>query len=154
MTTPAPRDENEPFVDISQYPKSPVPADEFLIPGELPFTAFGQFGEGQMDKRVFEQDVYWVDIKGVPHLLEEMSEEYRINVIMFLRESVNYFYMEAVLRFAALITSDALLGRQSGELIAYELGTPTITDLTPEQWLESTPLMRKLRLLTVTHSSG
>lgn len=147
MTTPAFHEE-EPTVDFSQYPKSPVPADDFLIPGELPFTAFGQFGEGQMDKRVFEQDIYWVDIKGTPHLLEEMSEEYRINVIMFLRDGVNYFYTEAVLRFAATIACDALLGRQSGELIAHDLGLPNITDLTPQEWLESTPLMRKLHQLT------
>jgi hypothetical protein len=42
-------------------PPSPVPGDRFLIKGQHPFTAFGQFGFGSMDFRVFEQDIYWLN---------------------------------------------------------------------------------------------
>jgi hypothetical protein len=56
---------------------SPVPSDEGNPwPERAPFTAFGQRGEDQLDLRVFEQCVWWVDRHGVPHALETMSEQY------------------------------------------------------------------------------
>lgn len=68
------------------YPPSPVLSDVRLWPMELPFTAFGQFDEGALDLRVFDQDIYWVDRLGVSHPLKEMSQEYIANVIAFLVE--------------------------------------------------------------------
>jgi hypothetical protein len=44
-----------------------------------------------------------------------------------------------------LVAGDALLGRISADVVAGELGAPRLTDLTPQEWLESTPLMRALR---------
>lgn len=129
------------------YPPSPVPSDERLLPGEKPFTAFGQFGPDKMDNRVFDQDIYWVNRLGEPFRLEEMTPEYRANVIKFLRESAAYFHIHAVIRTIADIAVDVELGRVHGELIARSLGFPTIADLTAEEWLEATPLMRRLRAL-------
>lgn len=63
---------------------SPVPSDARLWPFELPFTAFGHLGEGMLDLRVFDQDVYWVDRVGTPHLVSEMSRDYIENVVTFL----------------------------------------------------------------------
>ena len=136
--------------NYQEYAKSPVPADTDLWPEEKPFTAFGQHGEGQMDKRVFEQDVYWVNIKGEPFLLTEMSEEYRRNVISFLMEGAEYYHFGAVMRMLATLTGDAMLGRitYNGDVLAHSLGLPTVADLTADEWLESTPLMRRLRELT------
>lgn len=131
-----------------EYPHSPVPSDADLWPGELPFTAFGQWGEGHLDLRVFDQDVYWVDRFGAPHLLEEMDEAYRRNVIGHLTAHVEGFYAGTLRRATFQMLGDALLGRVSGEVVAGALGAPTLTELTPVEWLESTPLMRRLRRLT------
>src|SRR5689334_17031807 len=70
----------------TRYPPSPVPGDDRLWPFELPFTAFGQFGENRLDLRVFDQDVYWVDRTGTQHLLREMPLAYVSNVIEFLMD--------------------------------------------------------------------
>ena len=67
--------------DAEAYPRSPVPSDRRLWPGELPFTAFGQFGENMLDLRVFGQEVGWVDRRGRPHLIAQISDEYIANVI-------------------------------------------------------------------------
>jgi len=52
---------------------SPVPDDTNLWEGEKPFTAFGQWGSGRMDKRVFSQDVWWVDV-----LLTQLETKLRL----------------------------------------------------------------------------
>ena len=130
-----------------QYPPSPVPSDETLLPGELPFTAFGQFGEGKMDNRVFEQDIYWVNVKGEAFLLEEMSSDYRCNVINFLLENCEYFHGWAALRSGIDALAAALRGEVHAEILTRELGLPTLDELDPHDWLESTPLMRRLRAL-------
>lgn len=131
----------------SAYPPSPVPSDENLLPGDLPFTAFGQFGEGKMDNRVFDQDVYWVNIRGEGFRLEEMSAEYKSNVIAFLMENAEYFHAHAALRAAAETVVAAMEGKIHAELILQELGMPRIDELDPLDWLEATPLMRRLRAL-------
>jgi len=131
-----------------RYPHSPVPADEELWPGELPFTSFGQFGVDRMDKRVFEQDVWWVDRNGVEHLISDMPDDYRRAVVWFLEDGREYYWREAQLRELVTIVGDSLLGRTGGDELVYGLGWGTVQQTTPESWLESTPLMRRLRKLT------
>jgi len=131
-----------------QYPPSPVPSDMNLAEGELPFTAFGQFGEGKMDNRVFEQDKYWVNVKGEAFLLEEMDDLYRRNVINFLHDNLDYFHAMASLRDAIGMLASLEAGEPDGSALAFALGAPAIVDIPPTVWLESTPLMRKLRELT------
>lgn len=130
------------------WPTSPVPSDAHLWPGEQPFTAFGQFGEGSMDNRVFDQDMYWVNIKGEPFLLQDMSEGYRGNVIAFLHVHVAYYHAHAAMREAVDSALSVAAGLPSGTLLARDLGIPIIAEMDPVEWLESTPLMRKLRALT------
>jgi hypothetical protein len=134
----------------NRRPPSPVPADARLCPGELPFIAFGQFGDGHLDLRVFDQDVYWVDRRGVPHLLVELSLGYRHAVVAFLQDNVDYYYTATIGRLAATIVGDLLPGDISSELVARAADAPavrTVTNLTPMDWLEGTPLMRRLRAL-------
>jgi len=120
----------------------PLTTDEFEE--IFPFTNFGQFGYGKMDNRVFQQDEYWVDIAGNPHKLEQMPSEYRLNVIMFLRENEKYFFGQTILRTASEVVCDALEGNTNAELMLLGLGVDTIFDLDADEWLNSTPLMRKL----------
>ncbi len=126
---------------------SPVPSDRDLLDGELPFTAWGQWEHGSLDLRVFEQDIYWVDIAQVPHRITEMSSEYRRNVIAFLRLNVDYFYTVTLIWTAVTILSDSLLGRVNSEVTARAFGAPAAGDITVLDWLEATPLMRRLKSL-------
>lgn len=123
-----------------------MPSDRNLWPGELPFTAFGQFGEGKLDLRVFDQDVYWVDRAGRPHVLAEMSLEYQANVIMFLREFADSYHAAQALRATAQFVGDTMLGLPPVE----GLDPEEIIDTPALEWLESTPLLRRLRHLTGT----
>lgn len=138
----------------STYPTSPVPSDADLWPGELPFTAFGQWGADKIDLRVFDQDLWWVDRLGQAHRLEEMSSDYRANVLIFLRARAADWHLLCSLRAAAQAAGDALLGRVSGELLAAELTGSWTGDLDPDVWLESTPLVRRLAELAAADAAA
>lgn len=115
---------------------------------DAPFEAFGQYGVGRMDLRVFDQDRYWVDVVGRPFRLEMMSEEYRKNVIDFLLRHQRGFH----LKYAMGEIFDSVVNLARGEpdwsQVAYEFGLPFAGDHESRWWLESTPLMRRLRVLT------
>ena len=107
-----------------------------------------QFGVDQLDLRVFDQDKWWVDHLGRPHRLEEMSAGYRRAVCHYLRRLAPSLHAAMALR-EVLEACDAADGSISWVDIASELGLPTIGSHDPWQWLESTPLFRRLtRLLT------
>src|SRR4051812_37261241 len=88
---------------------SPVPSDRRLWPHELPFTAFGQLGVDRLDLRVFDQDTYWVDRTGDPHLLAEMSADYIENVICFLDELRDQYFRDSQRRAFIQTLGDQLL---------------------------------------------
>lgn len=123
------------------YAPSPVPSDARLWPGELPFTAFGQWGKDKLDLRVFDQDTWWVDVHGTAHRIDEMSYAYQCNVVMFLREHAEQWHQATMLRAALQAAGDTLAGLDPLE----DLNPGTIAQMSPLQWLEQTPLMRKLR---------
>ena len=133
------------MMNAETYPPSPVPSDELLRPGQRPFTAFGQFGVDMLDLRVFEQDIYWVDRSGRAHLVAEMSPVYVFNVVAFLERHVDGFHRDCVWRWALATLGDVMLGSVPAAALELELGQPWIVDLSPEEWLEATPLMRALR---------
>jgi hypothetical protein len=125
---------------------SPVPSDEFLLPGEKPFTDFGQWGIDRMDLRVFDQDLFWVDRFGVPHVLTEMSQEYRLNVLTFLENNVQSFYTAYFLRAVTQVVSD--LAFKTNASLLPGLDPEVLANLTPLEWLKSTPLHLRLSMLT------
>jgi hypothetical protein len=101
-----------------------------------------------MDKRVFSQDVWWVDVHGRPHRIEDMSTDYRRNVLAFLLGSAEQRWIGEVMREAVTAAGEADLGRVSWAVLAPGLGVPRVSEIDPVVWLESTPLMRRLRVLT------
>lgn len=130
----------------SALPPSPVPSDARPWPGELPFTAFGQFGVDRLDLRVFDQDIYWVDRTGQPHLISDMTDAYIANFIAFLVEFQEQYFADTQQRWLIQTVGDRLLfGEPGGDVLAVEAGGPTWDQLAAEEWLEATPLMRTLR---------
>ena len=99
-----------------------------------------------LDLRVFDQGWAWVDRLGRPHLVDEMGEDYVANVIEFLEGCAESFFVGSIRRAAIQSIGDQLLfDDPGGEVLAAEVGGPSWAELTVEEWLESTPLMRALR---------
>lgn len=137
------------MVDRSDFhASSPVPADQFLWDDEKPFTAFGQFGEDKLDMRVFEQDVWWIDIHGQEHLLEEMSTDYLNNVVRHLFENLEHFHLGNGLRFSIerLLTVLPFDGapRNFDQYIDYVENKESPLELPSAAWLNATPLVTRI----------
>ncbi|NUR14913.1 hypothetical protein [Terrabacter sp. C0L_2] len=125
--------------------RSPVPSDADLWPGELPFTAWRQHEAGILDLRVFDQDQWWVDRNQTPHMLTDMSALYVERVIDMLESLAEYYYLMTVRRDLLQRIGDEMLGRLSTDNVAESAGATPLRDLTPQAWLEGSPLMRALR---------
>lgn len=128
------------------YPPSPVPSDRRLWPGELPFTAFGQYGNDAIDVRVFEQDRWWVDRHGRPTLVQDMPQAYVENVIAHLVAYRQQFFVASILRALVQVTGDI---EQFGDTAVEPFVSRAVVGpsgwVTAEEWLEATPLMVELR---------
>lgn len=136
------------MVDSSDfYAASPVPADKFLWADEKPFTSFNKT-EGQLDLRVFEQDVWWVDIHGQEHLLNEMSREYLQNVLTHLFTHVDYFYTGSCLRMKIeqVLALLPIFGAPENieEYAAYVAHKESPLTKAPGKWLMDTPLTKRI----------
>lgn len=149
------------MVDSSDFhPASPVPSDKFLWAGEKPFTAFGQFGEGSLDHRVFNQDTWWVNINGEAFLLTEMTTDYLTNVLGFLFQGQERFYSKDVVGYAIDKTLTTVfqgfidvagLGENfvPNDWLGYtefidNLPNPIEQYSSPAEWLSNTPLVKKI----------
>lgn len=109
---------------------------------EKPFTNFGQFGEGKLDLRVFNQEEYWVDVHGTPHVIEEMNTNYRRNVIIHLLTNARFFQSGVSLEQVIV---------KIGKSLGYEIESsfnPGVSEMESLQWLEGTLLMKRLRAIT------
>lgn len=125
------------------FPVSPVPSDANLHPDELPFTAFGQFGEDRLDLRVFEQDIYWVNIHGEPFLLTEMSQDYLTNVLKHIYNHMDTYFVNFLKKTMIEVAMYSMNDLQEGSIISHKINAE-ITKKTPAEWLTSTPLVKKL----------
>jgi hypothetical protein len=123
------------------------PAD--LWPEEPPFTAF-KVKEGHLDLRVFDQAVWWLDRHARPHRLADMGRPYLNNVAAYLLEHAAYFHRLTAWRDLVEAVGDAVYGQPSGQLLAEQVGAARTDQLTPTEWLEATPLMRRIRQLLAT----
>ncbi|MEX1907266.1 hypothetical protein L6241_03015 [Janibacter sp. Y6] len=74
-----------------------------------------------------------------------MSAEYLSNVIGHLTLYAARYHHGAIMRELIEGVADAAIGRVSAHELAQEAGAPSTTDLTPDEWLEGTPLMRAVR---------
>ena len=131
------------FDESDFRPSSPVEGDKYLWPDEKPFTDFAAVNEGKIDLRVFEQDVWWVDVKRTPHLLTEMSQDYLFNVLRHVVENAEGFYMGCMLKHAIELTMTVFT--PSDEAVCEYLDNkPSLHGMTPIEWVTSTPLVTKI----------
>lgn len=123
-----------------------MPSDQNLWPGELPFTAFGQYGTGMLDVRVFEQSTWWVDRTGQEHLLPDMEGDYLLNVIIHLIAHREQFMAVAHQRALVQHCGDLLLGYVEHDSAARACGgdRKSPNSVSALEWLIGTPLMTAL----------
>lgn len=127
------------------FEPSPVPSDRDLLPGELPFTAWGQHPVGSLDLRVFDQSIWWVDVRQHPHRINEMSSDYLRNVLADLEIGAKRLHLAIVRKQVLEDMTDLASGRIPGHAVAEAFGATATADVSPAVWLASTPLVRALR---------
>ena len=113
-----------------------------LWPGERPFTDWGQFGYGSLDLRVLDQTTYWVDVSGAPHHLCDMSPDYRVNVLAFLRDGADYYHLMTIRRLLIELYADLDAGCTDPPALRR---LPALLEAEPIAWLEATPLVHALQ---------
>lgn len=136
---------DEPPAPFGPYEHSPVAWDSDLLPGELPFTAWGQHPAGSIDLRVFDQGTWWVDFHQRPHRIDEMSSEYLSNVLDHLEGNVGHFYLAMRHRLLVEDITHLWLGRLPTSAVAEALGATPLSDVSPRVWLASSSLVRAIR---------
>lgn len=121
--------------------------DPFFI--EEPEHAFLDFKvePGQMDFRVVNQDEWWINIKSQPILLSTMSTDYLANVYGMLQSKAAELHAWAVQQTINNILIDLQNGIDNTDVLQYQLTGTTIANMSHEEWLDSTPLVRKIQQL-------
>jgi len=111
---------------IEAFRRADQLGQEFDRRGLLPpFEAFEAFPPGSIDVRVFDQEVWWVDVLRIPYRIcfpQSFTDEHLLNVVAYLVENAEDHHR------------------------AYGLTVPWGTVPTdPTRWLEQTILMRALK---------
>ncbi|WP_354214816.1 hypothetical protein [Arthrobacter sp. UYCo732] len=88
----------------------------------------------------FKQADYWVDRKGNRHALRDMSRGYLENVLWFLRDRPEDFYVMAVFEEDTRLF---LAGFDPN----YDQPVRTLESKTPAEWLEQTPLLQAINTI-------
>lgn len=126
---------------------------------ELDFRLFPELGRfplpqeqrspGYMDPRVLWQDDIWIDVHGVTHALEDMSQEYLFNVLdlLFTTAKVRYVTTVQILLMSVSYAMQAGHGGSVEDFEEYCLFAQSISQQTPTEWLASTPLVKRLEAL-------
>ena len=100
---------------------------------------------GKFDVRIMNQTTFWINREAQILRIDDMSIEHIANVITMLEENPLRYHLAALVDAMINIAEAMFDGRPSGEVLAYELTGENPGDVTPQQWLASTPLMRHLR---------
>ena len=108
---------------------------------------------GVLDRRVLDQDRIWVTRDADVLLLASLSTEHLLNVKSMLLAMATRLHLDAMLD--ALV---AAMGRELGdcptaEEVAFAATGSSMADLTAEEWVETTALMRGIER-TLRRRSG
>lgn len=115
---------------------------------DFPFENFGQFREGTIDIRVFDQDKWWVNYKGEPYLLENTDQETLSSILEFLFNNAEFLYeLYITNKLISLIASDIDTESTNEELAKRLAEMDALTGVKPHQWLASSLLSKKLNAL-------
>lgn len=101
---------------------------------------------GTIDSRVLYQDHYGVTADATVLSLASMSEAHLSAVVRLLRDAhATRLHLEAMLEALQDLLAARETGQTTAEQLTHDLTDRSIASVSPEAWLESTPLMRALR---------
>lgn len=99
---------------------------------------------GYFDPRVLHHK-FWIDVNAEVWSLDDLSTGHLQAIVGMLsarsRELYGAEFIETYLR----VVMAREQGHVAGEQMVHDLGLPTITDLEPNEWLETTALLRAIR---------
>lgn len=99
---------------------------------------------GVFDRRMLDQDRFWVTRHGQVLALADMRAEHLLAVTEMLQGKAMWLHLHAMIETFTVLAVDSVSGVASGERLAIELTGESICDLEPHQWLATTALMRAL----------
>lgn len=102
---------------------------------------------GTIDLRIFDQDTYWVNRHTEIFQLQDMTSEYRAAVLTMLTERAIMFHLHTMANAVFDMFDAHNEDTTTGDMMTFSLTGESIADASPAQWIESTPLVRKLRSL-------
>lgn len=105
----------------------------------VPESELARWGPGHLHVGIFYQVEIWVDVQAQTHRLEDMPAAYRQAVIGHCRENAGYFHQAQQLYRS--------LDRLETVLDGMPIVEPDPLPKDPITWVESTPLLRRLREL-------
>jgi hypothetical protein len=100
---------------------------------------------GTFDARVLDQGSYWVTAEGGVLLLASMATAHLSAVIRYLRARALLLHQSAMVGALVSLIEARAVGQTTAEQLTHDLTGQSIASITPEAWLEATPLMRALR---------
>jgi len=96
---------------------------------------------GTLDRRILEQDEFWVTEEAQVLRVATMSSDHLVAVAKMLEQQAMLLHLHAMVD---LLEGDGEL-RLEAELTTFRLTGRCLTTTTPEEWLAATTLMRALR---------
>ena len=135
-------------VDLASFQDAPFDLAVRVVTGDLPPTDHTPFANGiriadWLDKRVVLQTEIWVDRRAHEHRVDQMTPDYRANVLSFLQhEAANWVDSAVIWELAA-----AIYGFTPGLEASRHL---EVLDLLTPGWTDHTPLGRRLHELNQT----
>lgn len=94
---------------------------------------------------LLHQGRLWTGKTGETFFLADLDRESIHQLLEQLKADSAKYWQAAVRKTMLDIASDGLLGQVNADLLARQLGDVPVEDMNPEQWLETTELVRTLR---------
>lgn len=97
---------------------------------------------GRLDRRVLDQDEYWVTRDAVVLKLTAMSAEHLRNVALMLGDIAMLLHLQAMAD--VILCPEDAADSLIAEMATYRLTGSCIATVAPHDWLQATPLVRRI----------
>lgn len=117
---------------------------EKLKPDFLPFLSPLAEEVEQIDSRVFLQGKYWVDIRREFFLIENISQEYLVNILGLLKSKGFFYELQLNSKMESLADNLALYGyKEESDYLRQEI-TVLNSYRDTKEWLDDTILVKSI----------
>ncbi len=100
---------------------------------------------GTLDARVLDQERYWVTAEATVLPLAGMTGAHLSAVARLLHAHATCMHLDAMFDALLDLIDARSVGETTAEQLTHDLTGQSIASVSPDVWLESTPLMRAIR---------